>query len=78
MSSAEALAMKHYSGVFFSSFHLRVVAFKKLLSSKKCFLESVYILFFSLKCKSLTGILILCIYVTFFVGSFQTAAYYDF
>lgn len=46
MSSAEALAMKHYSGVFFSSFYLRVVAFKKLLSSKKCFLESVYILFF--------------------------------
>lgn len=47
MSSAEALAMKHYSGVFFSSFYLRMVAFKKLLSSKICFLESVYILFFS-------------------------------
>lgn len=40
MSSAEALAMKRYSGVFFSSFYLRMVAFKKLLSSKKCFLES--------------------------------------
>lgn len=46
----------------------QMVAFKKLLPSKKCFLNQS--IFFSLKCKSLTVFLALCIYMTLFIWCF--------